>query len=141
MTYTITALSHDHLNKLLPQAKLGADIVELRQAYFSTGSISYCLLADDIPVFAGGIVNMKWGRGEVWMLPTPFFFSHIRACYKRMQYTIPMMAKEGSFRRVQATCADTVSTLLFKHLGFKYEGTLGKFGPHGESCHMYARLF
>ena len=141
MEYKITALSSEHLDKLLPQAKLGVDATALRLTYFSPGSVSYCLLADGKPVFAGGIVNLMWCRGEAWMLPTPFFREHVRDCFRRIKDIIPLMAKEGSFKRVQSTCAITVSAILFKHLGFKYEGTLSRYGPSGEDCFMYARLF
>lgn len=143
MELKVTALSGEHLDKLLPQARLGVEATSLRLTYFSPGSVSYCLLADGEPVFAGGIVNMQWRRGEAWMLPTPFFFNNIRVCYRRIKEILPLMAVEGGFRRVQSTCAITISTTMFKfkHLGFNYEGTMRCFGPKGEDCFMYAKVF
>lgn len=141
MELKITALSSEHLDKLLPQANLGISSTSLRLAYFSPGSVSYCLLADGEPVFAGGIVNLMWCRGEAWMLPTPFFRKNVRVCYRRIKDIMLLMAVEGGFKRVQSTCAVTVSAILFEHLGFEYEGTLKLYGPGGENCLMYARLF
>ena len=141
MDYVITALDSTQLDKVIKQAHLITDIVELRQAYFSPGSVSYCLLANGEPVLAGGIVTLKWYRGEAWMIPTPFFRNHIRDCYKRIKDMIPRMATEGKFRRIQVTCATSISPRFFHHLGFDYEGTMRRFGPNGESCYMYSRIF
>ena len=141
MEYKVTPLSHEHLDKLLDQVSLGIESTSLRQSYFSPGSISYCLLANGEPVFAGGIVNLMWNRGEAWVLPTRFFRSHVKICFKTLRDMISKAAKEGSFKRVQATCAVTVSAKLFEHLGFEHEGTMKCFGPRGEDCLMYARLF
>jgi len=141
MEYTLTALSPEHLDKLLSQMQLPVDAFSLRMAYLSAGSVSYCLLNGDEPILAGGIVNLMWHRGEAWLLTTPFFRKHLRECYKYVKSTLPRMAREGKFKRVQATCAVIMSTVLFDHLGFEYEGTMKCFGPSGETCHMYARLF
>ena len=121
--------------------KMGVTDKQVKLAYLSPGSVSYCLLADGEPVFAGGVVDMKWKRGEAWMLPTQFFRDHVKTCFRYMKDMLPLMALNGNFKRIQATCAVTISTALFVHLGFKYEGTMMGFGPSGETCHMYARIF
>jgi len=141
MTYQVVRLNSDHLDKLLPQVQLNVEREDIEKAYFSEGSIAYCLLADGEPVFAGGVVNGQWNRGEIWMLPTPFFRSHVRDCYRRIKDIIPLLAIEGGFKRVQATCSVMISTRLFEHLGFEYEGTMKCWGKNGETCHMYARFF
>ncbi len=137
MELKVEPLNHAHLAKLLK----GGMVESLKQAYLSKGSVAYCLVADGVPVFAGGVVNMQWQRGEAWILPTPFFCKHLRMCYRYVRDLLPVISIEGNFRRIQATCAVTVSTLLFEHLGFSYEGTLKSFGPNGETCHMYAKVF
>jgi len=126
---------------LAAQCKLAISVQELEDNYLSSGSIAYCLLDSKEPVFAGGIVNNKWNRGEAWILPTPFFRKHVKTCFRYMRDLLPVMSEDGNFKRIQATCAINISTLLFDHLGFKYEGTLASFGPNGEQCHVYARLF
>lgn len=112
-----------------------------RRAYFSDGSAAFCVLEAGSPVMAGGIVNQHWGRGEAWILPTPFFRSHFKTSFRLMKNYVPLLAEGFGFRRVQATCPKGLSSNLFSHLGFSYEGTMQKFGPHGEDCDMWSRTF
>ena len=156
----IVPLNPEYLDKLLSAAPPELRSAQLEKSYFSPGSISYCLVQIGIekridertglsyphyvgtPMFAGGIVNLQWKRGEAWILPCQFLHRHLKTCYKAMKADLPRMAIEGGFRRVQATCIDgSISAFLFRHLGFTYEGTLQKFGPNGETCRMYSRIF
>jgi hypothetical protein len=134
----IERLNLEHLAVLLYGHPMRSD---LEKSYLSDGSVGYCLVVDGLPVFAGGVVNLQWQRGEAWILPTPFFRKNIRVCYKYLRDLLPVIRVEGGFKRIQATCAVTVSALLFEHLGFGYEGTMHHFGPNGETCHMYAKVF
>lgn len=135
MILQIVPLTHEHLK----QSWSISDVME--QAYFTDGSVSYCMLRDGEPVLAGGIVNLQWLRGEAWLLTTPFYYKHVKTCLKSIRLAIPSMASLGTFKRVQAVCATSSSVTLFKHLGFHYEGVLNHFGPNGETCFMYARIF
>lgn len=135
MTSEIVRLTNEHLDKLpLPE---GLD----RRAYFSKGSAAFCVLVDGEPVFAGGVVNLQWKRGEAWILPTPYFRSHFKSCYFILKSFLPFVADEFGFQRVQATCLTGASASLFQHLGFGFEGTMAKFGPAGETCDMWSRIF
>lgn len=127
----LVPLTTAHLAKL-PTPK-GLDT----RSYFTPGSVAFCLLADGEPVFAGGIVNLQWERGEAWMLPTPYFRSHLKTCFHAMKSMLPFMADEYGFRRVQATCIAGQSSSLFRNLGFFHEGSLARYGPNGERCDMY----
>lgn len=138
MDIVMVPLTHEHLTKIVNSNQLATT---LGQSYFSDGSVSYCLMSECEPVFAGGIVNMQWHRGEAWMLPTPWFHSHVKTAFSYMLNVLPQLAVSGSFRRVQATCSTKVSPSLFRHLGFYSEGVLNAFGPNGETCYLYARLF
>ena len=131
----LVLLTHGHLDAL------GFHDEESRKSYFSDKSIAYCLLDNGRPVLAGGIVNFGWNRGEAWLLPTPWFYTHPKTCLKYAKEVLPMMARRGKFKRVQATCATSISPSLFRHLGFYSEGILNAFGPNGEACFMYARIF
>jgi hypothetical protein len=142
-----------HMMKFLegaPQAFASMYVREnMAEAYFSPGSAAYCLLDDGKPVFAGGIVNQRWHRGEAWILPTPFFREHLKICLQVIKKMLPQVAAEKGFVRVQAVAAEGMPVSLFEHknkkhknsLGFSYEATLRHFGPHGETCRMYARFF
>lgn len=160
MALETVVLEPIHLMKLLegspqPFASMFAP-EKLARAYFSPGSAAYCLLLDGKPVFAGGIVNQEWHRGEAWILPTPFFRQHAKTCFGIIKRKLLEIAAEkvvddlytktpglriSRFVRVQAVAADGVSIALFEHLGFEYEGTLKHFGPLGETCRLYARFF
>lgn len=119
MALETVVLTPEHLMKLLPFADTMAR-EELSVAYHSSGSMAYCLLDGGEPVFAGGIVNLKWHRGEAWILPTPFFRQHYKTCFGLLKKKLPEIAVEKGFVRVQAVAADGVSIALFEHLGFEY---------------------
>lgn len=135
MQIMVVPLTGEHLDALPLPAGLD------RRAYFTPGSMSCCILADGEPVFAGGIVNMDWKRGEAWIIPTPFFRDNLLICWREMRTVLPYLAEGWKFRRVQATCLKGASASLFRNLGFKFEGTLSSFGPNGEECDMYSRVF
>ena len=139
MMLDIVPLDHEYLHTLLQGAapSLGA---ELHRSYFSPGSVALCMLNDGAPVFAGGIVNLGWHRGEVWILPTPFFKRHIKTCFKHMRDSLLSLGRTGGFVRLQATCVYGQPGKWLRVFGFEYEGTMKKFGPGGETCDLYARI-
>jgi len=143
MDLETVVLEPEHMTKLMEAASqpLASMSGMLGRAYFSPGSSAYCLLVDGVPVFAGGIVNLEWHRGEAWILPTPFFLAHWKTCFRIMKKMLPQIAVDHGFVRVQAVAANGVPVSLFEHLGFVYEGKLKCFGPLGEDCRMYARIF
>lgn len=132
MSFELANLKIAHLEKLQ---------VPFQESYFSRGSAAYCLLADGDPVFAGGVVNLQWNRGEAWITPNAFFHRHLRFCFRLLKNMLPEIAASKKFRRIQAVCSVDVSGKLFLRLGFEYEGTLECFGPLGEQCRMYAKVF
>ena len=142
MQFEVVDLRPWHLEKLIVLPPAGPVTMEtLERSYFSEGSAAYCLLSKDDPVFAGGIVNLQWHRGEIWMTPNLFFHRHVKTCFKLMKNMLPGFVARGHFKRVQLVCSGKVPEGLFLHLGFEYEGTLKSFGPAGEECRMYARVF
>ena len=142
MVLQIVALEQRHLDKILTDSPCNLITpAALGQAYFSPGSVAYCLLADGEPVFAAGIVNLQWQRGEAWLLSTAFFRQHVKTCFRILREWLPAVAASGKFIRVQVTCKDGFSEKLIERLGFEREATLRCFGPRGETCSMYARFF
>lgn len=134
-------LNSEYLDRLLKDAAPALLTAQLHRAYFSAGSEACCILSDGVPVFAGGIVNLQWNRGEAWFLPTPFLREHLKTCLRYMRFWLPDLAKRNKFVRVQATCVKGIKSSIIKRLGFSFEGTLMKFGPAGETCDMYSRIF
>jgi hypothetical protein len=143
MKIEIVSLNPDLLGKLLTPCPRSLSLMapQLQAAYFSPGSTSLCLLADGEPVFAGGVVNMQWNRGEAWILPTPFFRTHLKTCLRSLKAYLSIIALDCGFRRIQATCVGHASDRLFASLGFEYEGLMRNFGPSGENCQMWSRVF
>ena len=77
MSFEVVTLQVEHLKKMLVLPTTGPVTSEtLEKSYFSYGSIAYCLLDDGEPVFAGGIVNLQWNRGEAWLIPNQWFQRH-----------------------------------------------------------------
>ena len=141
MNVEVVPLNLEYLGRLMVGADQSLLAAQLERAYFSPGSVALCLLADGEPVFAGGIVNMQWNRGEGWFIPTQFFRAHVKVCLRSLREYIPRMAVENGFVRLQATCVKGVSFRILQCLGFEYEGTMKKFGPNGETCDMFSRIF
>jgi hypothetical protein len=141
LTMEIVALTPDYLDALLGDASASLQSAQLARAYFSPGSVSCCILVDGEPVFAGGIVSLQWNRGEVWILPTRFFRSHVKSCFQAMRKNLPGMVAEGGFRRIQATCVKGSPSAWLRLFGFTFEGEMRAFGPNGEDCSMFSRIF
>jgi hypothetical protein len=140
MEYEVVAMNPEHLDRLLA-ASPSILAAELHRSYFSVGSVSLCLVADGQPVFAGGIVNLAWRRGEVWILPTAFFRQHVKTCFRAMRQCLPAMVSGGGFRRLQATCVKGSPAEWLRVFGFAFEGEMRAFGPNGEDCRMFSRIF
>ena len=136
----IVPLTPEHLDKLLEGAPelLAA---QLGRSYFSPDSLALCLVIDGEPCFSGGLVSLQWHRAEGWVLPSPFFRQHLRVCLREIKRELPRLAAKGGFRRIQATCVCGLSGKLFKHLGFEFEGIMKSFGPKGEDCEMWSKVF
>ena len=142
MITKLVPLEREHLDTLMARSVFPIALTpDLTRAYFSPGSVAYCLLEDGEPALAGGIVNLGWNRGEAWMIPTPFLRNHLRFCLALIKKLLPAMAENYGFIRVQASCINDPSSKFAKGRGFEYEGTLKKFGPNGERCYMYSRIF
>jgi hypothetical protein len=119
---------------------LSVSVDDMIRAYFSPGSTAYCLVIQKVPIVAGGIINFGWNRGEAWLLTSSLFYQYRKTSFKAIKQMFPGLAAIGKFRRVQAVCWNG-SEILFQHLGFKKEATLEAYGPNGQTCDIYARLF
>jgi hypothetical protein len=93
----------------------------------------YTLIADGVPVGAGGIVPMWAGVGEAWLFLSPWFTAHPKTSYKFIRELLAVLLKEGGFHRVQCPIRWDLpaNKRLVKHLGFKAEGLLHRWGPDG----------
>ena len=123
----------------------GVDMIvpinDLVDAYSVPGSIAKTMFLEGEPIACGGIINLRWFRGEAWLLTSSLAIDYKHSLVRSAKRLLPAMANAMRFRRVQATCFDLDKEKLFKMLGFKYEGFLRYYGPNGEDAQIYSRLF
>ncbi len=141
----ILHLTANHVREIIASnggnVPTGVCLDDMIKAYLSPGSAAYCLADDGKVIFAGGITNLQWGRGEAWILHTAMFRRHLKTCVKILKAKLPSIAIKYGFRRVQAT-SFIDNGCLFKLLGFELESPEMKFyGPSGESAKLFVRFF
>lgn len=117
-------------------------ITEMIKAYTSPGSIAATLkmiyFGEELPVACGGIMNQYWARGEAWLLDSPLFQKYPKESYSMMKTAFEGMIQCGQFQRIQCISYLKDKCSLFRHLGFKFEATLKKFGPEGQDGFIYS---
>jgi hypothetical protein len=118
----------------LPQEKL-------IEAYLSPGSVALTILADDIPIACGGIINQDWHNGEAWLLTAIEFGYYRKTAYRFVKEALPLLAQMGDFKRVQAHSYDREQCAIFKHLGFQFEGVIRRFTWNNRDAFLFSRLF
>jgi hypothetical protein len=86
-----------------------------------------------------GVHTMWKGTGEVWVI---FSQDIPPMVYFEIKRLLVYLQEHYGYRRLQATVRpDFPSAVrLAEHLGFKNEGTLEAYGPHGKDCVMYALI-
>ena len=106
------------------------------------GGPSYTLFIDNQIVFCGGVVDMRWNRGEAWTLLSSLFYKYPKACVKTIKNELGRIIREFSFERVQAIVEpeDNRAIRFIEYLGFEREGLLRKYLPDGKDMLMYARI-
>jgi hypothetical protein len=113
---------------------------EMVEKYLTPGSAARTFLIDGMVVLCGGIINLKWKRGEVWVLHSSLFQKYRKIALDMMKQIIPEIAISCKFRRVQATAFDGYGD-VFRQLGFKREGRLRAYGPEGQDVTMFSQIF
>jgi len=120
--------------------KTSVSVEEMIRSYTIPGSRAVTIMKDKTPIVCAGIINLGWKRGEAWLLKSSLFYKYKFSILKIGKRFIPLIAKEGSFRRVQSV-SFTENNRWFECLGFKREGILEAYGPDGQSVIMYSRIF
>lgn len=113
---------------------------EAATAWESAGP-SFTLMIDGIPEACGGIVMLDDTFGECWVLIPRLVHGII--VYRAILRGLDDLIKQYKFRRVQALIVEGFEKgfRLVKKLGFAFEGRLEKYGPNGETLHLYAKVF
>ena len=106
------------------------------------GGPAYTIFFDGKPAFCTGVVLLDWNRGEVWLLTSSVFYSHIKSSFKIMKKLLTDTIKERGLKRVQALVDPKTKggVSLVEHLGFQREGILRAYGPRSEDLIMFGRI-
>jgi hypothetical protein len=144
----VVSLQPHHVRHIVSQnlsenssLKSSVSVDEMIRSYLAQGSAAYCLFINGMPIIAGGIMNFGWKRGEAWLLSCSLFEKHVKTCYRVIKQMLPGLAELHKFRRVQAVTMTPGEKSLFKHLGFKFEAELESYGPDGQTCYLFKRVF
>jgi RimJ/RimL family protein N-acetyltransferase len=99
-------------------------------------------LVDGEIVGCGGIRKMWDGVGECWLILSPEVDKYPLSAYICIKQGIEKLIDENNFIRLQAwgRLDFPQAHTLFKHLGFKPEGTAKKYTPDGVDCILYAKV-
>ena len=99
------------------------------------------LMVDDVPIACVGLALQEWNKAEAWALFSTSFQDHILTIYRMVTAGIDYAFKNHGLVRIQTTIDPNWPGTVrwIESLGFKYEGTMRKFGPHHEDYLMYAR--
>ncbi len=102
---------------------------------------AYTLMVDGVPVASIGLALQEWNKAEAWALFSADFAKYTLTIYRMIKAGLNYALLNMNLVRIQATIdpgfPETVRWI--ESLGFKYEGTLRKYGPEHQPYLMYAR--
>ena len=110
---------------------------------YQTGGPAWTAMTPEGPIAAGGVVIPWKGLGHAWAAVSPRAreiapLGLTRAVRGRLEDIM----RTHSLRRVQATVFEghERSRRWVEALGFRWESDMPKYGPKGETGHVYVRL-
>ena len=95
------------------------------------------------PIIIGGFTYLRPGVWQDWLISTPeAWTTHWRAASKLCRRMIDAMFEGDDTHRIQCVAlADReAARKWYRILGYEFEGTLRRYGAHGEDAVMYARV-
>jgi len=144
--YRVTQFSPDHLREAAVRGEdlnvmLGVPNWDaLLEVYANHYSVT--LWHEDQLVGCGGVVVLRPGVGEAWVMGGPEVHKHGRQVYKTCKRALDAAENIFRLRRMQATVlANQDKWIHFaQRMGFDIEGRLRKYGPDEQDYLMMARL-
>lgn len=93
-------------------------------------------------VGAGGVIRLWPGLAEAWIAVTPLAVRHPVFVVRQAQAFLTHVVDTYALHRIEAKIrADwSVARAFARALGFVYDATLTKYGPHGESFVLYSKV-
>lgn len=135
-----------HLETVIPseletvEQSLGVTAMEFMSITGNNSLAMTTLTDDDEVVMIAGVHPMWPGVYEVWIHTTPLFYTHPVTVVKTIKKLLYQMKTCVGYRRIQAEVrADLNKNINFAKLfGFKFEGTMLKYGFNGEDYLLFA---
>lgn len=100
---------------------------------------AYTLFIDEIPVMCAGVVILKPGLGEAWMVLSSLFYRYKKECFMVVRDRLEIIIHGQNLKRVQAlieTDFPKAEHWLY-HLGFLREKE--EIGPDGKPILIFGR--
>jgi len=138
MQITLEPYRLDHGLEVL--GPLGESCRTILAKYAEAGPAFTGRIADGrILACAGLMVQVPW-VADGWMLPTPLVRQYPLAFHKTVRDAFGQLVAGLRLTRVQVAVDAGIASRCawIERMGFTKEGTMRKFGPHGETMHLYA---
>ncbi len=105
-------------------------------------NLSMTGLVDGVIIGCGGIRELWTGVGEVWLMLSPEVNRFPIRTGEVILDGMRALIEDNDFFRLQGWCrvGFVKAHTLFKHLGFKVEGTARKYTPDKVDCILYAKV-
>jgi len=105
-------------------------------------SEAYSVFVDGEILFSGGVLMLRKGFGEAWLLCSILAYRYPITVYRMAKGILEQIIEDGNLYRVRATPRTNWPTgyRFVERLGFQREGVLRKYGLHKEDCFMYGRI-
>ena len=127
------------LSKVEAANQIGQPIEEWGEYHKTHGPAATVTDQEDQVVFCFGI-HHKWaGCGEVWAIYSPLAKKYANTLRVTKMLLGCLDRQFGYYRFQAAIDARFPETVRFiEHLGFRQEGVMRRYGPHGEDRILYA---
>lgn len=120
----------------------GQDVAKWAELYATAGPAVTFTDPEGGIVFCCGVTDLWPGVGQVWALFSPLARRYPHTL-QAMKWAVRHLFEKYEYVRIQTTIAvDNEAAIRFdeKHLGFKREGIMRRYGLHGEDHILFALL-
>lgn len=139
--HAVSILGHPVTEETLTASE--RDARERGNLYRSRGPAFTAVDSSGEPLGAAGVMILWPGVGEAWILfRHDAAQQHRREAYELVLSFLFRIVADLKLRRVQAHCHAglPVAVKYLENIGFRYEGTMRKYGPDGADHLLYAMI-
>lgn len=137
-------VTREHLSRIVPRPEFAAENAMIAKIV-ERGNIrcyGFAVMDGDVVVAILGLTVLHDGVAQNWAIISAEVKKHPVAFPRLALRALETMVQDLGLRRVQMTVRNDFprGVAFAQWLGFKYEGTLRKYGPDGSDYFMYARV-